>query len=504
MIACPLQACANKIEQAEARARAPPARGRGRGRGTARSRGGSATSAVAVTSAVAPPTSADWIDGRVISVSVQFDDEDASTTDGAAAPSTTTPSTATFFDFTEMLDWNKKKDSKVKGRRCDVPGCLLFVVGTSTYNCVEHAKHKHKPAAADAEERKCKEERRRAAQKALGEKGKGIMASFVAKATAEPTIREPPAILSLRAAEPTIIPPMRLPPARECEAEEESMVELQRLVNACRLADAPPIVFCKGLKLEMEHPTLHYPFWLHDATHFVPLAWSWPNEGMVVHARQTPLTEKCTRLVEEGSSSESCGPCMKLRNNTKLKDVLTRSANPQLHESSNNNEFLSYTQLTERIRRKEARGNDLKMGMMVTKSKMRSLLKLPDANDRLLSALCLGSMPRLHILVQRMRTKGSSQYMISKAIEEVASGERKIVGDWEEREYKAAYLQVAFGGQRGLHVSRGTAGAMTYKTLKTQGLFNVPRFIADSGRSEYLPSVAVHGVHLPRRSSRFA
>jgi len=497
MIAFPLQACAKKIEQAEARARAPPARGRGRGRGTARSRGGSATSAVAATSAVRP-TSADWIDGRVISISVQFDDDYGAATDAAMATSNTAATTPTTpFNFTEMVDWNKSKDAKVQGRRCDVPGCLLFIVGTSRNNCESHAKHKHKPSAADAEERKSEEARQRVAQTSLGEKGKGIMDAFIAKAKTADHSLEPPAIRALRTAEPPSHVAPRLPPARiDCE-EEDSMVELQRLVSACRVADSPAIVFCKGFKLNMQHPTLNYPFQLHDPDYFVPLAWSWPNEDGVVHARKTALTEKCTRLVEQGSLSESCGPCMRLKDNTKLKDLVIRSANAQLHESSNHNEFLSHAQLSARIRRKAARGNELKMEMMVSRSKMRSLLKLPDANDRLLSALCIGSMPRLHVLVRRMRDKGDSQYMITKAIEQVASGERKIVGDWDERELKAAYLHVAFGGQRALHVARRTTGAMTHRTLTEQTLFNVPRFIADSGllrTSILVPVVAVRAI----------
>jgi hypothetical protein len=62
------------------------------------------------------------------------------------------------FNFTGMSDWNKNKDAKVQGRRCDEPGCLVFIVGTSRHNCVQHAKHKHKPSAADAEKRKRKPE----------------------------------------------------------------------------------------------------------------------------------------------------------------------------------------------------------------------------------------------------------------------------------------------------------------------------------------------------------
>ena len=68
---------------------------------------------------------------------MQFDDDED---EASAAPSTTTPTAAMAmaFNLTEMPDWNKNKDSKVQGRRCDEPGCLVFIVGTSRHNCVQH------------------------------------------------------------------------------------------------------------------------------------------------------------------------------------------------------------------------------------------------------------------------------------------------------------------------------------------------------------------------------
>ena len=175
---------------------------------------------------------------------------------------------------------------------------------------------------------------------------------------------------------------------------------------------------------------------------------------------------------------------MLLHSNTKLQNVVARAVTEDAHLKPLNNALLTFEQLCNRISHKDEREAAIKLSLMQNNSKLRSMMKLPTQNERLLNAVAAGSIPRLHILIRRLRKKGVSQYQITKNIEMVARSERHVIGDWDEEEFKSAYLHVAFGGQRGLKLARAREGLMSKNTLSGQDIFAVPRFFGDSGEME--------------------
>ena len=428
-----------------------------------------------------------WEDGRQITVSVLFEE-------GESRVMRT-------FTFTECMGLNKR-NAEVKGRRCNDPDCQRFVADVNTISCVTHCKHNHQPdeiaaalcaqTEAATAQAKINEERQKAlgsigAEKADEWRGEALAAGAERLNAAEehplgmlPPLPPSTAMLRERESDDGAI---RMPPTRAVSSEA-MITQLQAQLNgqlALVTQAAPsPIVLCKGLKLAIPEPLANnYPFQLHSPESPFPLEWTWPDPDGTVRS----TAPRCKWIVT-AAGQESCEPCMFLHSNTKLQNIVARAATQDAHLKRHKNVLLTYAQLSNRISHKDERESANKLSLMQNNSKLRSMMKLPTQNERLLSAIAAGSMPRLHILIRRLRKKGTSQYQITRQIEMVARGERKILGDWEEEEFKAAYLHVAFGGQRGLKLARVREGSMSKETLRRQDMFAVPRFFGDSGEME--------------------
>jgi hypothetical protein len=234
---------------------------------------------------------------------------------------------------------------------------------------------------------------------------------------------------------------------------------------------------CRGVKVIL--PTPVEDNWPHGVGHEVGVTWTPPNEES--HIRSLYCWGFVDAIRERDDlDAAACYECAKLIGDTKLMGLVGRASDEGLHLSSLPNKHLTRVQLQRRLRHRNQAWRDLSLKALTQSSKLALIAKVPSASNRMLTALAVGNLPRLHIIARRLLKGGATLQTIAREVERAVDG-YVPKGEWDRNDYQKAFALLALGGRRALRINAAVDGGPSRRTLKRQALYKIPRHVACPG-----------------------